>query len=192
MGRRGQGRADLQASGVMNTGDFDSAPVLRALQLFWLMLPAYAANMAPPFTRFWHGWNQPIHARLLGVHKTVVGFAAGVLVALLIAGTQALIDWPHDPARGLAAWWQLGLAAGCGAMGGDSLKSLFKRRLGIAPGARWIPFDQLDFVIGALILLAFLVPLSLVDIAAICLFSFVADIAVNQIAFLLRIRTTRW
>jgi hypothetical protein len=32
----------------------------------------------------------------------------------------------------------------------DSVKSFVKRRVGIAPGAPWIPFDQLDFVIGAL------------------------------------------
>jgi CDP-2,3-bis-(O-geranylgeranyl)-sn-glycerol synthase len=37
-------------------------------------------------------------------------------------------------------------------MSGDALKSLVKRRVGIAPGAPWIPWDQLDFALGALVL----------------------------------------
>jgi len=53
------------------------ARVLHVLQLIYLMLPAYLANMAPPFTRFWPGWNRPISRRWLGDHKTVVGFAQG-------------------------------------------------------------------------------------------------------------------
>src|ERR1700687_2831286 len=37
--------------------------------LMYLMLPAYLANMAPPFTRFWRGWNRPISRKWLGEHK---------------------------------------------------------------------------------------------------------------------------
>ncbi|HET7159893.1 MAG TPA: hypothetical protein VFI62_12920, partial [Burkholderiales bacterium] len=58
---------------------------VRLLELIWFMLPAYAANMAPPFVKFWRGWNRPIHSWALGEHKTVVGFGAGVAVAIVVA-----------------------------------------------------------------------------------------------------------
>ena len=57
------------------------------------MAPAYVANMAPPFVRYWKGWNRPISRRWLGSHKTVVGFGAGVLGAVLVTWLQARLDW---------------------------------------------------------------------------------------------------
>jgi CDP-2,3-bis-(O-geranylgeranyl)-sn-glycerol synthase len=38
----------------------------------------------------------------------------------------------------------------CGALLGDVIESFFKRRIGKDRGQDWIPFDQLDFLIGAL------------------------------------------
>lgn len=38
-----------------------------------------------------------------------------------------------------------------GALLGDIIESFFKRRLGRDRGTDWIPFDQLDFVVGALV-----------------------------------------
>jgi len=39
-----------------------------------------------------------------------------------------------------------------GALLGDIVESFFKRRKGIERGKDWIPFDQLDFIIGVLFL----------------------------------------
>ncbi|KAA0006124.1 MAG: CDP-archaeol synthase, partial [Thermoplasmata archaeon] len=39
-----------------------------------------------------------------------------------------------------------------GALLGDIVESFFKRRVGKERGEDWIPFDQVDFLIGALIL----------------------------------------
>lgn len=36
-------------------------------------------------------------------------------------------------------------------MTGDAVKSFFKRQRDMPPGSSWFPFDQLDFVIGALV-----------------------------------------
>ena len=164
----------------------------RLLELVWLMLPAYCANMAPPFVKFWHGWNRPIHRRLLGDHKTMVGFGLGVAVAVGAAFVQSRLSpavsllWSPD------GWLAVGLASGVGALGGDAIKSFCKRRLGIAPGVSWIPADQLDFVVGALIGLAIFVPFSLSEVLMVLGFTFVADIAINQIAFRVGIRDTAW
>src|SRR5207245_2953937 len=65
----------------------------RALQLAYFMAPAYVANMAPPFVRYWKGWNRPISRRWLGEHKTVLGFVVGVLAAMLVTFAQWRLAW---------------------------------------------------------------------------------------------------
>jgi len=163
----------------------------RLVELAWFMLPAYLANMAPPFTRFWKGWNRPISVRLLGSHKTVLGFAVGVLTAVLVTAMQAAFA-PAQALIDYSQWLLAGLAFGFGSMGGDCLKSLLKRRLGIAPGARWIPLDQLDFALGSLLLVAPLANLRWIDVLAILAVTLVGDLAVNRLAHRLRIKDTPW
>src|SRR5207249_4141268 len=125
----------------------------RILQLAYFMAPAYVANMAPPFVRYWKGWNRPISRRWLGTHKTVLGFVLGVVAATLTTLVQWLVAWSGSIVT-YEDWPLLGVLFGAGAMAGDSAKSFFKRRLGVEPGRPWIPFDQLDFVLGALVLVA--------------------------------------
>lgn len=160
-------------------------------QLLYFMLPAYAANMAPPFVRFWPGWNRPIHTRLLGTHKTVLGFAIGVATAMLVTAIQAAIPTPLARVD-YQHWFWLGLGFGVGAMAGDSGKSLLKRKLGIAAGAPWVPLDQLDFVLGALALVGAWAGLSWREIALILIVSLIGDLLVNRIAYALRIKDTPW
>jgi CDP-2,3-bis-(O-geranylgeranyl)-sn-glycerol synthase len=163
----------------------------RVGQMLYLMAPAYLANMTPPFTRFWRGWNRPISERRLGSHKTVVGAVAGVLVAELAALLQSRVGWDGGIVD-YRQWPLIGLLLGAGAMGGDMTKSYFKRRLGIEPGARWIPADQLDFAVGALVLVAPLARITWHDVALTLAITFVADLAVNQIAFRMGVRDTQW
>ena len=164
---------------------------MRLLELICLVVPAYCANMAPPFVRFWPGWNRPISRRWLGEHKSVMGFVAGVVVGTLAGGIEAMLPWPgrlFEP----AAWIALGFAQGLGAMAGDSAKSFVKRRLRIAPGERWVPFDQLDFIAGALLFSWPWLRLGLGEVALIVALTIVADMAVNRISFRLGIRDTPW
>jgi CDP-2,3-bis-(O-geranylgeranyl)-sn-glycerol synthase len=165
--------------------------MLRSIQLIYLMLPVYFANMAPPFVKYWTGWNRPISRRWLGDHKTVVGFILGVGVATLTTYVQSLIAWGGSVADN-QRWLVLGLACGFGALGGDALKSLIKRRIHIAPGKLWIPADQLDFVLGGLVALSFFVALRPVDVALILAVSFLGDIVINHLSFRLGVRNTRW
>lgn len=65
----------------------------RLVELIYLMLPAYLAIMAPSFVKYWRGWNRPISRRWLGDHKTVIGFAFGVLVGVLATFVQSTINW---------------------------------------------------------------------------------------------------
>ena len=171
--------------------NFIGSHLAHILQLMYFMLPAYLANMTPPFVRFWRGWNRPISRRWLGDHKTVVGFISGMIVALAVACLQSKFHWRHDLLP-YNHWPTLGLAFGFGAMSGDSLKSLFKRFCKIRPGQPWIPMDQLDFVVGALLLVSPWAPVTWVDVLIILVISFAGDIAINHLSYALSIRNTRW
>jgi len=155
------------------------------------MAPAYVANASAPLVRYWTGWNRPISRRWLGSHKTVVGCAAGVSGALVTSLIQ------HALARDVGLvndthWAVTGLRFGVGAMGGDAVKSFFKRRLGVAPGQPWIPFDQLDFVVGALILVAPWDSLTTSDLALLLGLTFVGHVVVNHAAYALGVRDVKW
>jgi CDP-2,3-bis-(O-geranylgeranyl)-sn-glycerol synthase len=167
--------------------------VLHLLQLAYFMAPAYLANMAPPFLRFWKGWNRPIHLRLLGSHKTVLGFVLGVATGVAAAGLQAVLALPHALATYTGgAWLWLGLALGAGAMAGDALKSLLKRRLGIAPGRPWPPLDQIDFALGALALAGPSAGIGMLDVLAILAFTFIGDVLANRLSFRLHLKDVPW
>ncbi len=61
-------------------------------------------------------------------------------------------------------------------MTGDAVKSFFKRRAGVPPGGRWIPADEIDFIIGAMLLGSPWLNLTVVDVVLVLGFSFMAHV----------------
>lgn len=131
----------------------------------WLFGPAYLANMAPVFAmKMFPAWNARIDGGraakdgrpLLGVGKTWRGLAAGCVfgtaTALLLSllAPENLSDFAGAAAP-ITGPLLLGFAFGLGAIVGDAVKSYFKRRKSREGGAPWVPFDQLDFVVGGLL-----------------------------------------
>ena len=173
------------------------------LQCFYFMLPAYFANMAPVIAKKINILNFPIdfdkkinNKPILGKNKTFRGLIFGVLFAIIIAYFQSIF-YDNNIFFGLALtdysnWLLLGFLMGSGAIFGDLVKSLIKRRLNYEPGKRFIPFDQTDFVIGALIFAYPLVSLPINNMIIILLLSFALHIIVNHAAFYLKIRKERW
>lgn len=167
-----------------------------AAQALFYAVPIFAANMAPVLVKGLPLFAQPIDGGrlwrgqpILGSHKTWRGLLAGCLAAVafiyiqaaLVAQTQAthlaLIDYQQP------SLWVLGLLMGFGALAGDALKSFFKRRIGKASGQPWVPFDQLDFIIGALLTSAFMVVPSLSVVIYLLVFTPIAHVAVNAAAY---------
>jgi CDP-2,3-bis-(O-geranylgeranyl)-sn-glycerol synthase len=137
-------------------------PVLVAL---WLMLPAYVGNMIPVFVGggtpidFGRSWSDG--RRVLGDGKTWRGLVLGPLVTVALSGILQLLARPGTwwgsiyPQWGPSPWWAvMTFALAFGALAGDAVESFVKRRTGRDRGERWIPFDQLDFVVGALVVAA--------------------------------------
>lgn len=133
------------------------------LEALYFFLPAYISNMMPVFVKKIDFLNRPVdHAkewrgkRILGDHKTWRGIFFGTLSGFVVFELQrllynngiftkfALINYSNAPIF-------LGLLLGFSALFGDLLKSFIKRRLDIRPGQPWVPFDQLDFIVTAII-----------------------------------------
>ena len=139
-------------------------------QALWLFLPAYMANMAPVFAaKLFPRWNARIDGGrdwsdgrpVLGSGKTWRGLWAGAFLGAATAALQSLVRYTDvdfsDFGYGTGGWVApllLGFALGLGALVGDTAKSFFKRRRDRKPGAPWVPFDQLDFVVGGLLFVA--------------------------------------
>jgi CDP-2,3-bis-(O-geranylgeranyl)-sn-glycerol synthase len=130
------------------------------LQAFLIILPAYFANGSAVIL----GGGKPIdggkiwrNKRVLGDGKTwwglLGGTTAGVLFGWLVL--ECLLNnylQYNIVSFGGTRFSILILFSICfGALLGDIIKSFFKRRLGKDRGTDWIPFDQLDFIVGALV-----------------------------------------
>ena len=174
-------------------------------QTVYFMMPAYMANMAPVFFRGVNFLNYPLDFNktckglpILGSHKTFRGLFFGTLMGVITAYFQHLLAvhktavFLQPPGLDYSNWFWLGFLLGSGALVGDAVKSFFKRRIGIKPGKRFLPWDQIDFVLGALVFvrLVYAVPLSISLIAIPA--SFLLHIAVNHIGFYLGIREEKW
>ena len=177
--------------------------LLFLVKCFYLMLPAYFANMAPVIVKKINFLAFPVdfgaklgNEPVFGRNKTFRGFFFGILFAVAIALAQSRLHW-LDFFSGISffgyeSWLLFGFLMGLGALAGDLVKSFFKRRLGIKPGDRFVPFDQTDFVIGALVFVMPVFVLTPNIFLATLALSFVLHIIVNHTSFYLGIRNEKW
>jgi len=133
---------------------------------------------------------------LFGKNKTFRGLFFGVIFAIIITYFQfalyntgiliniALVDYSN--------WLLIGFLLGFGAITGDLAESFVKRRLNYNSGERFVPFDQTDFIIGALIFVYPVVNLGINKVTVILILSFFLHIIVNHIAFYTGIRKEKW
>ncbi|MDD5342298.1 MAG: CDP-archaeol synthase [Patescibacteria group bacterium] len=175
------------------------------LQCCWLLLPFGVANMSPvifkgrlsvlarPIDNNHRFRGQP----LFGDHKTWRGIILGTLTGGATFVIQqaiyqipsfkylSLIDYPSIPSH-------YGFVVGFGALFGDLIRAFVKRRIGVLPGQPWVPFDQIDYVLGGLAFSALYFTLSwriwLVTLAL----GFFFHIAVSYIGFFLKMKESRW
>lgn len=156
-----------------------------------LFLPAGIANMAPPVANKiprLNQWHTPMDfgksykgVRIFGDHKTWRGFVSGTVCGTVFG---ALVYAVHYHSSYSLGWFLLFCASiSAGALLGDAIKSFFKRRSSVKPGASWFPFDQLDYIVGALL---FTVPFrvfSLRTMAVLTVVYFVGHLAGTYIGY---------
>lgn len=135
------------------------------ITMIWLMLPAYMPNSAAAIIVAKTGQGKPIDfgktflgKRILGDGKTYKGFLFGIATGFIIAIIQNNINvnlfygkLPYFNAPAI-------LCLPIGSLLGDMVASFFKRQLGLKKGQAFPLVDQLDFVVGALLLTYLVTP----------------------------------
>lgn len=172
----------------------------------WFLLPAALANAVPVIAAALPGLKKldaPIdggktwrgHA-ILGPHKTWRGIIAGVIVSTLFLWLQVVLvanyGWAQFVANGVdysaLPILILGPLFAIGALGGDAIESFFKRQRNIKSGGKWIPFDQLDYIIGSVLVSLFFVILSPLQYLLIFIIWFVVHILASYVGYKLGLK----
>lgn len=178
------------------------------LSCLYFFLPAYFTNMTPPLTRRVNLFNfldkeidfgkkflgQPI----FGKHKSWRGAILGTLFGFLVALVQGyLYQFPAVQKISLLDYEQIniflfGFLISAGAIFGDLLFAFIKRRLKMAPGARFIPFDQTNYVIGSAIFLTAIFKIGIMVWITLFILTFLLHIIVNRIGYYLKLHCAKW
>jgi CDP-2,3-bis-(O-geranylgeranyl)-sn-glycerol synthase len=138
------------------------------VQAFWIILPAYIANASAVL----FGGGIPIDfnkkykdgKRILGDGKTwnglIIGGFIGITAGFAMATSAPIINQmllennietlSVTNFEGFPFMIPIIASITYGALLGDIIESFFKRRRDIKRGKDWIPFDQLDFILGVL------------------------------------------
>jgi CDP-2,3-bis-(O-geranylgeranyl)-sn-glycerol synthase len=160
------------------------------VSVFWIYLPAGVANMTPVVAaKIFPNWKISIDqffqfkSVVFGSHKTIRGFITGTVAAAICY----LLE--HFFSVSQSNFFLLGALMGFSALVGDSIKSLIKRRYSILPGHPWFPFDQIDWIIGAIIFTyPFIHPKSIQIFLAISL-GLILHLLIKIIGYLCRLET---
>jgi CDP-2,3-bis-(O-geranylgeranyl)-sn-glycerol synthase len=82
----------------------------------------------------------------------------------------------------------MGASMGFGALAGDAIKSFFKRQMSVPSGESWFPFDQIDYIVGGLIMSVPFVQLKLSEYIIISIVWFVIHPIATFIGWLLKLK----
>jgi CDP-2,3-bis-(O-geranylgeranyl)-sn-glycerol synthase len=121
---------------------------------FLILLAPMIANMTPVLLRKIKIFKQPINKEFFGGNKTWRGFIGGIFIGTLFYILFYFISTKTNAvgeASNLSSAIAIGFLLSFGALLGDLIKSYFKRRAGIKMGGSWIPWDQIDYVVGAIV-----------------------------------------
>ncbi|MCK9150900.1 CDP-2,3-bis-(O-geranylgeranyl)-sn-glycerol synthase [Methanobacterium alcaliphilum] len=151
--------------------------------VIYFMLPAYLANVSA----LTFGGGTPVDfgrefrdgRRILGDGVTWKGTIIGTAIGTLIGLLQGIVI--GDVIHGTL----LGFCLGGGALLGDAAGSFLKRRLKIDRGRPAPILDQLDFVVGALILASLVMSPSPVLIITALIISPILHLSANIISYLM-------
>jgi CDP-2,3-bis-(O-geranylgeranyl)-sn-glycerol synthase len=146
--------------------EFDLIFIVSCVYFF---LPAYLANMTPPLVRnarIFDFLARPVDfgksiggKRIFGDHKTWRGVACAVVVG---AGVALLQWWLYKFSWAMELslldyksvnLWAFALLLSGGAAVGDLAAAFIKRRIDLAPGAPFMPWDQTNYVLGSFVFL---------------------------------------
>ena len=168
--------------------------IINALLItFFYVAPLYIANSSPVIV---HGkipldlnkkiFNEPI----FGKGKTILGTIAGITIGTG-TGTILYLLFPFVQTI-LPNYILLAFLLSLGAIMGDLTKSFFKRRFHIQSGQKWELADQLDFIIGGIVLSTIVRLPELWLVILLLVATFFIHKSFNYIAFKLKLKSVPW
>lgn len=166
------------------------------VQIFLLLLyviPLYAANSIPVVV---HGrtpidLNRKLFGKpIFGKGKTIIGLLAGVTAGTL-AGAALALAIPTT-IQLIPNYFEVSFYLALGAIIGDLVKSFFKRRFGIKSGEKWVVADQLDFIIGGILLSLIVRPVEPWLAVLLAIGTIFIHSGTNWIAFELGLKKVPW
>jgi CDP-2,3-bis-(O-geranylgeranyl)-sn-glycerol synthase len=169
------------------------------LEVIYFLLPVYFSNMgAVASAKIWRDWKTPVipdritfrGKPIIGKNKTWRGLIAGTLLGVLVYLIQARIT------TGLEIYdyssITLGFLLAFGAVFGDMVESFVKRQMNITPGAKFIPWDQIDHPLMGMLLALFVVDLSWMFFLTGLAITFFLHVLINFISYGIKMRDTLW
>lgn len=189
---------------VLNVLSFGTRMWFFIGQVIWFFLPAGIANMGASMSRFLPVPAWPVDGgrtwrgkRILGSHKTWRGVITGLIIGTVFFYLQQWLyhtyGWAQDVS--LIDYSSISIAfpllLGAGALIGDMVKSIAKRQMSIDPGVSWMPFDQIDYVVGAAGFVSFVIVPTWQMIGTALAIGFGLHILVNLIAYSLHIQKNK-
>ena len=178
------------------------------LSCFYFFLPAYFANMIPPLMRKANLFNfldievdfgkKFLGEPIFGKHKCWRGVIFGIIVGILVAGFQLwLYHFPSVREISLFNYQKVNIFAfgfliSAGAVFGDLIFAFLKRRLGLPPGARFIPWDQTNYVIGAALFLTPYLKIDILSWITLFILTFLLHIIFNRLGYYLKLHQAKW
>jgi CDP-2,3-bis-(O-geranylgeranyl)-sn-glycerol synthase len=155
----------------------------------YVAIPTYVANSTPVLL----GGGPPIDRgrefvdgrRIFGTNKTVKGFTYGLLLGSAAGLAEAILfrNYLLVPA---------GILASLGALLGDLFGAFLKRRLDIPPGHPLPVVDQLDFILGALVLISPLLNVTTGAVLILVIATVPIHLLSNVVAYMLRLKKRLW
>ena len=131
--------------------------------------------------------------RLVGNHKTLGGFVFGILCGVLASIFKFFITDPANPglvifnldfAMSVGLYTTMSVAA----LSGDIIKSVVKRFAGVPPHEPWIPFDEVDHTISAMIVASIFIDIPLFTSLTIIISYLVIHIMFNLLAYFFKMK----
>jgi CDP-2,3-bis-(O-geranylgeranyl)-sn-glycerol synthase len=158
------------------------------ISALYIILPTYCTNGAPVIFGGGQsidlGKTLPDGQRILGDHKTFRGFISGIAVGTLVGVLCSYIF--------SANLMLIALPASLGALLGDMAGAFLKRRLHIRPGGALPVVDQLDFVVGSMLLVSLFSPISVVVALILLVVTPPIHFLTNVGAYLLGLKENYW
>jgi len=178
-------------------------------QSIYFFLPAYFANLSASLSRklkFLDFLAKPVDGGKLfqgypifGNHKTWRGIICGSVVGTLTALVQKWLHLSFSFFQNLSFVdysklniFLFGFLLSFGALFGDLLFAFFKRRQGIKPGDPWIPFDQINFLIGGFCFITPYVCLPIKIWLTLLVCTFFLHILANRLGYFLKLQKVKW